>query len=136
MSVPSEESEEEQEADEDGEPAQRRDMAYLHENVAETTFAVDPVHHAGPFRMMQAPQGTLQALQEQAAGSSRPERGCDHGCTGSSASCRSRERSLRRSKRQRKTESQRSGATWPTCKRMWQRPRLQRVQCLMPVPSE
>ena len=42
-------------------------MAYLHENVAETTVAVDPVHHIGPVRMMQALQGTLEALQEQAA---------------------------------------------------------------------
>ena len=42
-------------------------MAYLHENVAETTVAVDPVHHVGPVRMMQALQGTLEALQEQAA---------------------------------------------------------------------
>lgn len=42
-------------------------MAYLHENVAETTVAVDPVHHVGPVRMMQALQGTLETLQEQAA---------------------------------------------------------------------
>ena len=42
-------------------------MAYLHENVAETTVAVDPVHDVGPVRMLQALQGTLQALQEQAA---------------------------------------------------------------------
>ena len=62
-----EESEEEQEADKDGESAEQPDMAYLHENVAETTVAVDPVHHAGPNRMMQALQGTLEALQEQAA---------------------------------------------------------------------
>ena len=49
-----EESEEEQEADKDGESAEQPDMAYLHENVAETTVAVDPVHHVGPVRMMQA----------------------------------------------------------------------------------
>ena len=42
-------------------------MAYLHENVAETTVAVDPVHHVGPVRMMQALQGTLEALTEQAS---------------------------------------------------------------------
>eukprot|EP00959_Pyramimonas_sp_CCMP1952_P273487 5716550-Pyramimonas_sp.AAC.1 len=42
-------------------------MAYLHENVAETTVAVDPAHHVGPVRMMKALQGTLEALQEQAA---------------------------------------------------------------------
>ena len=62
-----EESEEEQEADKDGESAEQPDMAYLHENVAETTVAVDPVHHVGQVRMMQALQGTLEALQEQAA---------------------------------------------------------------------
>ena len=42
-----EESEEEQEADKDGESAEQPDMAYLHENVAEATVAVDPVHHVG-----------------------------------------------------------------------------------------
>ena len=62
-----EESEEEQEADSDGAPAEQPDLAYLHENVAETTVAVDPVHHVGPVQMMQALQGTLGALQEQAA---------------------------------------------------------------------
>ena len=62
-----EDSEEEQEADSDGEPSEKPDLAYLHENVAETTVAVDPVHHVGPVRMMQALQGTLQALQQQAA---------------------------------------------------------------------
>ena len=62
-----EESEEEQESGKDGESAEQPDMAYLHENVAETTVAVDPVHHVGPVRMMQALQGTLEALQEQAA---------------------------------------------------------------------
>ena len=62
-----EESEEEQEADIDGEPPAKPDLAYLHENVAETTVAVDPVHHAGPGQMMQALQGTLGALKEQAA---------------------------------------------------------------------
>ena len=62
-----EESEEDQEADSDGAPAEQPDLAYLHENVAETTVAVDPVHHVGPVRMMQALQGTLQALQEHAA---------------------------------------------------------------------
>ena len=62
-----EESEEEQEADSDGAPAEQPDLAYLHENVAETTVAVDPVHHVGPVRMMQALQGTLEALPEQAA---------------------------------------------------------------------
>ena len=59
-----EQSEEEQDADKESE--QEPDMAYLHENVAETTVAVDPVHHVGPVRMMQALQGTLQVLQEQA----------------------------------------------------------------------
>ena len=39
---------EEQEADKDGESARQLDMAYLHENVAVTTIAVDPVHHVGP----------------------------------------------------------------------------------------
>ena len=62
-----EDSEEEEEADKDGESAEQPDMAYLHENVAETTVAVDPVHHVGPVRMMQALQGTLAALQDQAA---------------------------------------------------------------------
>ena len=62
-----EDSEEEQEADSDGEPPEKPDLAYLHENVAETTVAVDPVHHVGPVRMMQALQGTLQAVQQQAA---------------------------------------------------------------------
>ena len=62
-----EESEEEQEADSDGEPPDKPHLAYMHENVAETTVAVDPVHHVGPVRMMQALQGTLQALQQQAA---------------------------------------------------------------------
>ena len=62
-----EESEEEQEADTDGESAEQPDLAYLHENVAETTVAVDSQHHVGPVRMMQALQGRLQVLQEQAA---------------------------------------------------------------------
>ena len=61
------ESEDEEEDAKDGAPAQQTDMDYLHENVAETTVAVDPVHHVGPVRMMQALQGTLQALHEQAA---------------------------------------------------------------------
>ncbi len=79
------------------------------------------------------------------SGSLRRERACKsefggslHGSTpaGASAGTTRRERSLRRSKRQTKTESQRSGATWPTCMRMWQRPRLQWIQCIMSVPSE
>ena len=61
------ESEQEQEADSDTAAADQPDLAYLHENVAETTVAVDPVHHVGPARMMHSLQGTLQALQEQAA---------------------------------------------------------------------
>ena len=69
-----EESDEEHEADKDGEPGAQPDMAYLHENVAETTVAVDPVHHVGPVRMMQALQGTLQALHEQAARIARNEK--------------------------------------------------------------
>ena len=62
-----EESEENQEAESGEEPAEKPDLAYLHENVAGTTVAVDPVHDVGPVRMMQALQGTLEALQEQAA---------------------------------------------------------------------
>ncbi len=61
------ESDEEKETDKDGEAAEQPDMAYLHENVAEFTVAVDPVHDIAPVRMMQALQGTLVALQEQAA---------------------------------------------------------------------
>ena len=43
------------------------DVEYTQENVAEITVAVDPVHEVGPVAMMQALQGTLGALQEQAA---------------------------------------------------------------------
>ena len=61
------ESAEQKATDKDGESPQQPDMAYLHENVAEFTIAVDPVHDVAPVRMMQALQGTLGALQEQAA---------------------------------------------------------------------
>ncbi len=62
-----EESEQEQEPEEDAKATEQPDLSYLHENVAETTVAVDPVHHVGPVRMMQALQGTLRAIQQHAS---------------------------------------------------------------------
>lgn len=61
-----EESEEEA-GEESEEETARCFSACCDENVAETTIAVDPLHDVAPVRMMQAVQGTLGALQEQAA---------------------------------------------------------------------
>ena len=46
----------------------------MQENVAETTIAVDPVHEVGPVAMMQALQGTLGAIQKQAASIAKNEK--------------------------------------------------------------
>ena len=46
----------------------------MHENVAETTIAVDPVHELGPVRMMQWLQGAIGALQKKACRIAKNER--------------------------------------------------------------
>ena len=42
-------------------------LEYMHESIAENTVAVDPVHDVTPVRLMQALQGSINALQSQAA---------------------------------------------------------------------
>ena len=39
----------------------------MHESISENTVAVDPVHDVTPVRLMQALQGSINALQSQAA---------------------------------------------------------------------
>ena len=56
-----------EETDDGGDQSEDPDLEYLQENVADTTIAVDPVHEVGPVAMMQAMQGTLGAIQKQAA---------------------------------------------------------------------
>ncbi|MDA8609368.1 hypothetical protein N9L19_00475 [bacterium] len=46
----------------------------MHENVAENTVALDPNHDVAPVRMMQALQGSLEALLSQAARIAKNER--------------------------------------------------------------
>ena len=49
-------------------------MDYVHTNVAESTIALDPQHDVAPVRMMQALQGTIEALSGQAAQITKNER--------------------------------------------------------------
>ena len=51
--------------DEDVDAAQL-DTDYVHDNVAESTIALDPVHDVAPVRMMQALQGTIEAVSAHA----------------------------------------------------------------------
>ena len=46
----------------------------MHENGSEHTVALDPHHDVAPVRMMQALQGSLEALQSQAARIAKNER--------------------------------------------------------------
>ena len=39
----------------------------MHDSIAENTVAVDPIHDVAPVRLMQALQGSINALQSQAA---------------------------------------------------------------------
>ena len=50
------------------------DVEYTHENVAEITVAVDPVHEVGPVAMIQALKGTLGAIQRQATSIAKNEK--------------------------------------------------------------
>ena len=45
-----------------------------HENIAESTIALDPLHDVAPVRMMQALQGTIEAVTKHAAKIARNER--------------------------------------------------------------
>ena len=45
-----------------------------HENIAESTIALDPLHDVAPVRMMQALQGTIDAVTKHAAEIARNER--------------------------------------------------------------
>jgi hypothetical protein len=72
----SEESDDEEEArvggaqpdtDAAGIGADQPDMQYLHENVAVSTIALDPVHDIAPVKMMQALSANITAMEQHAA---------------------------------------------------------------------
>ena len=50
------------------------DVETEHDNIAESTIALDPMHHVAPVRMMQALQGTIEAVTAHAAQIARNER--------------------------------------------------------------
>ena len=63
--------------DADGVPvagAAQPDSESDHENIAESTIALDPLHDVAPVRMMQALQGTIDAVTKHAAQIARNER--------------------------------------------------------------
>jgi hypothetical protein len=60
--------------DNDDAGAAQPDMDYVHKNVAESTIALDPLHDAAPVRMMQALQGTIEAVSAHAATIAKNER--------------------------------------------------------------
>ena len=47
--------------------AAQPDVESVHDNVAESTIALDPLHDVAPVRMMQALQGTIEAVSAHAA---------------------------------------------------------------------